>query len=281
MRKLTWLWFVVLACSCGNAPTPACIPGERRACACGYGLTETCRSDGTGYYGCASACEAAELKAERARICAERDAACDASPDAPPSSLPCSPSDLTGSCPADQTCVSGSCCPMTRACGAACCTEGAVCVTDASGNRSCAQRCDTNTECPGMIGMRCCRTLYDSETRAPLDYGACGVFVSGVTSCRCAVGADCGSGSCTPSLSRDSVPTLPYVCTAPVCAPYQRCDGFGSCPNGYCNMCDARGNCFCAQVCTSDAMCGTTAQCGTLARSIGSCSSAQRVCIPR
>lgn len=81
----------------------------------------------------------------------------------------------------------------------------------------------------------------------------------------------------------DGIPRRPYVCTANGCGPYQHCTGLGSCPNGYCNLCDAQGRCYCAAVCTSAAMCGgaTGALCATFARSIGSCSASQTACSPR
>jgi len=83
-----------------------------------------------------------------------------------------------------------------------------------------------------------------------------------------------------PVVNAQGVPMRPYIRTTPTCAPYGRCTGLGSCPNGYCNLCDTAGNCFCAQVCTSDAMCGG-AQCTTYSRSIGSCPNTQRACAPR
>lgn len=103
--------------------------------------------------------------------------------------------------------------------------------------------------------------------------------MAGETLCRCSTPAECTGGSCTPYTTTDGVPHRPLICTVAGCGPYQHCTGLGSCPNGYCNMCDAAGNCYCAQVCTSAAMCGG-ATCGTLARSNGSCSAAQNVCYP-
>lgn len=124
--------------------------------------------------------------------------------------------------------------------------------------------------------------LVDPTTRQPLDYGACGAFVAGETSCRCATPSECGSGGgCTPNVGTDGIPHLPMTCTANGCGPYQHCTGItGACGNGYCNMCDAAGNCYCAAVCTSTAMCGG-ASCGALARSNGSCSNSQTVCVAR
>jgi hypothetical protein len=191
----------------------------------------------------------------------------------------CGPSRPTGSCPSGQTCVGGACCGAGQACGATCCAAGSVCVQDEAGARSCAQRCDTNGECPGAVGVRCCRTALDATTRAPLPYGACGTFVAGETTCRCATGADCGTGACTPTVV-SGAPTAPYICTQPACAPYAACPAAGNCGAGYCNLCDDRDNCFCARTCTSDADCGG-AQCVAYPRSNGSCAAGQRACAPR
>jgi len=128
--------------------------------------------------------------------------------------------------------------------------------------------------------MRCCRVLFDTATHEPLSYGACGTF-DGTNECRCARGADCNSGACTPRLNASGNPVLPYRCIGGgTCAPYGTCTGLGSCPNGYCNLCDAAGNCFCAQVCTNDSMCGV-ARCAAYSRSVGSCPSSQLACTAR
>ena len=99
---------------------------------------------------------------------------------------------------------------------------------------------------------------------------------------RCTTDGDCTNGqACAPTLGSDGIPRLPYVCTDPACAPYRQCRGLlGSCPNGYCNLCDSAGRCFCAQVCTSDAMCGGAA-CRAFGTSRGSCAATQTACTPR
>ncbi len=192
---------------------------------------------------------------------------------------PCSAANPSGACASGQTCVGGSCCAEASACGAVCCNAGSVCIADASGNRACATRCTASSQCPASAN--CCRELIDPTTRQPLSYGACGTFVAGQTACLCASATECGSsGGCTPSLGTDGIPRLPYTCTANGCGPYQHCTGItGSCPNGYCNLCDAQGRCYCAAVCTSSAMCGG-ATCGRFASSNGSCSASQTACSP-
>mgnify|MGYP007007270043 FL=1 len=97
--------------------------------------------------------------------------------------------------------------------------------------------------------------------------------------CLCQVPSDCAApGACTPFVRANGTPSDVSICTAPACTAYRACTGvFGSCPNGYCNLCDADGNCYCAQVCTSDAMCGA-GTCGRYTRSVGSCSASQLAC---
>lgn len=193
---------------------------------------------------------------------------------------PCSPANPAGACATGQTCVAGACCTTDNACGAVCCNAGSVCIADAAGNRSCAQRCTASSQCPASAN--CCRVLADATTRQPLPYGACGAFVAGQTSCMCASATECGSGAgCTPVVGSDGIPQRPYRCTTDSCTPYGHCTGItGSCPNGYCNLCDAQGRCYCAAVCTSAAMCGA-ATCGPFSRSNGSCSASQTACQPR
>lgn len=193
--------------------------------------------------------------------------------------MPCSSANPTGPCSDGMTCVGGACCADDRACGSVCCNAGSVCFADASGNRSCARRCATSSECPASAN--CCATLTDG-TGNFLDYGVCSPFIAGMTSCRCSTGTEC-SGGCTPRVGSDGIPRGPYTCTADGCGPYQHCTGLGSCGNGYCNMCDLQGRCYCAQVCTTSAMCGGAAgaSCSTLARSNGSCSASQTVCVAR
>lgn len=195
--------------------------------------------------------------------------------------MPCSPSTPAGACAAGQTCVGGACCTEASACGSVCCSAGSVCFVDRSGNRSCGQRCETSSECPASTN--CCATVTNTAGD-DLGYGVCSAFVAGVTFCRCSSGTECGSaGGCTPLVGADGVPRRPYVCTTNGCGPYQHCTGLGSCPNGYCNMCDAQGRCYCASVCASSAMCGAAggAACTTLARSSGACSASQTVCVAR
>lgn len=196
-----------------------------------------------------------------------------------PVAPPCSTTYPTGACAAGMTCVTGACCASEKACGSVCCSESAECVADASGNRACAQRCTTSPQCPGVPGQRCCRVVLDASG-APKPYGVCGVVGPEVVGCMCAAGSDCGTGSCTPLLTAQGVPRLPMVCSHPACAPYRRCDGLGSCGEGYCNVCDARGNCYCAQVCVSDAQCGGAA-CVRYPRNNGGCSDTQMLCAPR
>lgn len=294
MSRSSW-WVVRLVAgamwvaACGNAPTSGPVQGS---CSC---MGRSCGDDGCGrscgYCGSGQTCSYG--------ICVGSSGPGPCSPSNPsgtcpsgqvcsggtcttPGPGPCSASNPSGSCPSGQTCIGGSCCSTSQACGAVCCTSGSLCVRDAAGNRSCAQRCATNSECPGRVGERCCMVLESATTQTSIrDYGACGTFVAGSTLCRCATGSDCGSGACTPSVNADGTPAYPYHCTQPGCAPYGRCTGtFSSCGEGYCNLCDAQGNCFCAQVCMNDAMCGS-ARCVVYGRSIGSCPNSQMACAPR
>lgn len=193
-----------------------------------------------------------------------------------PTPGPCGPSTPNGTCPDGQSCIGGACCGQP--CGSVCCSTGSTCVRDGSGNLACARRCQASSECAGSTG--CCAMLYNDAGR-DVGYGACLTATPGVTYCRCATQAECGSGGgCTPLIDANRVPIGPYACTALACAPYQRCTGiFGSCPNGYCNLCDSAGRCFCAQVCASDAQCGG-ARCVTYGQSAGSCPANQRACAP-
>lgn len=286
-------WMVVVGALMGCSAMPpgtACAPGETRACPCPSGAsgTQTCDSAGTGFSACGP-CGNTCTPLCGGRVCGPdgcggscgicgAGTTCTAGQCLSSGPGMCSASNPSGACPTGQQCLNGACC--AQPCGASCCNDGAVCVRDGAGNLSCAARCTSTSQCPGAAGMRCCRSLFDSTTNQPLSFGACGQFVAGETTCRCSTGADCGSGACTPATNPSAVPVGPYICTAPGCTPYGQCGGLGSCPNGYCNMCDAAGNCFCAQVCSSDAMCGT-GQCVRLARSNGSCSATQTVCMPR
>lgn len=190
---------------------------------------------------------------------------------------PCSAANPTGSCPSGQTCVSGTCC--AQPCAGSCCAEGSLCIADASGNQSCARRCTGSSECSGA--QNCCAPLYDTTTHAPLAYGACLQFgVGGVSACRCATGTECASRVCAPQLDATQNPVGPSICVADDCGPYRGCSGLRACGNGYCNLCDARGNCYCARACSNDTMCGA-ARCATWARSNGSCPNTQTACAPR
>ncbi len=290
---------------------PACVPGTTASCACPGGTSgvQTCNASGSGFGACENCtastvdagatpdlgltCAAQQVLCGGACVNVQTDIAncggcerscgttqvCAAGTCVAPSPDPCSPRAPAGVCPSGQTCVAGACCDAGQACGAVCCSASSVCVTFGTGNRVCAPRCTTSSEC---TETRCCSPLENRDVPGTLrPYGACLQFgMSGVSQCRCATGAECSGGACTPVVNAQGVPMRPYICTTPTCAPYGRCTGLGSCPNGYCNLCDTAGNCFCAQVCTSDAMCGG-AQCTTYSRSIGSCPNTQRACAPR
>lgn len=269
-----WLWVVCLAvglvgCPPDNntmtGPVRPCVPGAVRSCPCHVAVNavQTCFSDGSGY----GACTGCPPVQDAGVIVQDRG----------PTITSCSPSNPSGSCSGGGTCINGACCGVDQACGAVCCNAGSVCISDRAGNRACATTCGGNAECPASAP--CCRALADQASGAPLGYGACGVFVAGETACRCSTPSECGGGGCTPYVNTAGVPQRPMICTADGCGPYQHCTGFGSCPNGYCNMCDSVGNCYCAQVCTSSAMCGGVT-CGRLARSNGSCAATQTVCFP-
>jgi hypothetical protein len=307
----------VLGARCGPTPLPPgpsslriCTPGVTASCVCASGSAgrQVCNFDGTAYGSCGDcggttpgcsasnpsgtcpvgqACVGGMCMATGPQPCSPSNPTgtcpggqtCSGGTCITPT-VPCSPANPAGACIGEQTCVGGACCDVTQACGAVCCNSGSVCVQDASGNRVCAQRCTTNSECSASSGG-CCRALVSTGGTA-LGYGACGSFVAGMTACLCARPTDCGSGGgCTPVVGTDGVPRRPYVCTSDTCGPYGHCTGIlGACPNGYCNLCDAAGNCFCAQVCTSEAMCGGAA-CSTYARSNGSCPNTQRACTAR
>lgn len=96
--------------------------------------------------------------------------------------------------------------------------------------------------------------------------------------CLCATPSDCASpNACTPFVHADGTASDVSICTAPACSAYRHCTSLLGCGNGYCNLCDADGNCYCAQVCSSDAMCGA-GTCARYTRSIGSCSNTTLAC---
>lgn len=126
----------------------------------------------------------------------------------------------------------------------------------------------------------CCAPLADASGNA-LPYGACATYgAGGVSACRCAAPDECSTGYCGPWLNASMNPVGPNVCVPDDCQPYHGCSGFGSCPGGYCDMCDVAGNCLCMQQCSNDSMCGA-ARCATVARSNGACAGTQPVCVVR
>jgi hypothetical protein len=288
VKCLVGLLVAMTVAACGAMPPPSgCTPGEFRACPCAGGGSgrQTCTA--TGVFGSCSSCGSMCTPTCAGRECGSdgcggscgdcaAGSACNASGQCESSmAAACSPTNPTGTCPAGQRCLNGECC--AQPCGSSCCNSSAICIRDAAGNQSCATRCTSTRECPAVAGRRCCSILVNSDGSTS-DVGACIGASETDAVCRCSVGSDCASGSCAPQTTPDNVPVGPYICKQPACAPYQRC-GFGSCPEGYCSMCDSRDNCFCAQRCTSAAMCGGT-RCTTLARANGACSSSQTVCVP-
>lgn len=196
----------------------------------------------------------------------------------------CSPSAPTGMCSYGQTCVSGACCLDRHVCGSACCAADSSCGRDRLGRQVCQRRCQTNLDCPGEVGHRCCNAITDGSGRPILEFGLCSIDPPGDARCRCAMNTDCSSRSCTPQIGAAAdasvFPIAPLVCSTPACRPYGQCPGVGMCPAGYCNLCDAAGNCYCAQTCASDGDCHG-ARCTTFARSAGSCPATQTACAPR
>jgi len=186
---------------------------------------------------------------------------------------PCSRSAPGGYCPSGQQCISGACC--SAPCESACCTSGTFCVGPINGSGRCVAHCRVSSDCT-TAGSWCAAIGDDDGYCVPP-----GAAVGNPR--RCTNDADCPSTqACTPTVGSDGLPRRPFVCTEPACAPYRQCRGvFGSCPNGYCNLCGSSGRCYCAQVCTSDAMCGGSAACIVFGTSRGSCPSSQTACAAR
>lgn len=185
---------------------------------------------------------------------------------------PCSSSSPGGYCPAHQTCIGGSCCASP--CDSRCCTGNTYCVGPIGTSNLCVAHCNVSSDCGA--GSWCAALGTDDGFCVPPGEA------SGNPR-RCAIDTDCTGGqACTPTIGTDGLPRRPYICTDPACTPYHQCRGvLGSCPNGYCNLCAASGRCYCAQVCTSDAMCGSNATCTVFGTSHGSCPSTQTACAAR
>jgi len=185
---------------------------------------------------------------------------------------PCSPSSPSGYCPARQRCIAGSCCASP--CDSRCCTGGTSCVGPIGSANYCVAPCRVSSDCGAGSW---CAAIGDDD-------GFCVPPGTSVGSPRrCNIDSDCTGGqACTPTIGSDGLPRRPFICTDPACTPYRQCRGvLGSCPNGYCNLCGTSGRCYCAQVCTSDAMCGTSASCIVFGTSRGSCPNTQTACAAR
>lgn len=267
------------SCVCASldaGPARICEPGRSVSCTCanGAGGSQTCATDGQRYSAC---------------VCAPIDAGpIDTGPGLCSTSnptgqcpggqscigglcvSPCSPSAPGGVCPSGQRCVSGACCASP--CDSRCCTGGTFCVGPIAGSNQCVAHCRVSADC-GTGSW--CAALGEDGFCVPV-----GATVGSPR--RCNIDTDCINGqACTPTVGADNIPRNPTICTDPACAPYRQCRGtFGSCPNGYCNLCGASGRCYCAQVCTSDAMCGT-AVCAQFVATRGSCPATQTACAPR
>ena len=168
---------------------------------------------------------------------------------------PCSPSSPAGACPAGQTCVAGGCCATTQACGGTCCAASAICITDATGNLSCATRCRHTTECASALD--CCSTLFDAAGTRVAD-GAC-IPATATSECRCSVHSDCagltGRTACGPIVAGDIIQSTIHVCVPDDSGPWHGCY-IASCGAGYDCWSDPAGNYVCARSCASSASCG-------------------------
>ena len=181
------------------------------------------------------------------------------------SSPVCSPTNLSGSCTAGETCLNGSCCQATSTCGSQCCSTGSVCVADTAGNRSCAQSCTSSSQCP--TANPCCAVLNNGNA-------AC--VANGVVAgqqCRCATPAECTSGCCAPMTDTSGNPVGPLVCKPNDGQAYDCCfaPAVLSCAGNYCCVADNAGNQFCSLPCTNGSNCGA-AHCNNYNFSHSSCS---------
>lgn len=256
-----------------RGPAPVCEPGRSVGCVCSNGVSgsQTCEASGQRYGAC---------------VCAEPDAGPPLCSTSNPGGRcpagqscmggvcvsPCSPTAPSGVCPSGQRCIGGACCASP--CDARCCIGGTFCVGPIAGANQCVAHCRVSSDCGA--GSWCAAVGDDDGFCVPP-----GATVGSAR--RCNIDSDCTGGqACTPTLGSDGTPRRPFICTDPACTPYRQCRGIlGSCPNGYCNLCAASGRCYCAQVCTSDAMCGPTAGCIVFGVSRGSCSANQTACAPR
>lgn len=140
---------------------------------------------------------------------------------------------------------------------------------DGTGNKSCAATCNTSSECP--TGKHCCAVIAGLTGK-----GAC--LANGATvgqQCRCAIGTECQSGTCAPTVDGLGNPTKPLVCKPNDGMPYNGCSS-GTCTSGGCCLTvTSTGSQTCEKPCQMSSACGgavcqplTPGMCGT---KLGSC----------
>ena len=265
--------------STGTDSGASCAAGDTRDCVCASGATGVQICGSTGAFGACVGCAAVADAGPGLCGATNPNGQCPSGQTCMGGQCasPCSATSPGGFCPAGQTCIGGACCASP--CSAACCLGSTYCVGPIDGANRCVAHCTTGATC-GAGSY--CAAIGDGAGGWVADDGFCVPPGSSAGPRRCTTDGDCTNGqACAPTLGSDGIPRLPYVCTDPACAPYRQCRGLlGSCPNGYCNLCDGAGRCFCAQVCTSEAMCGGAA-CRAFGTSRGSCAATQTACTPR
>lgn len=149
-------------------------------------------------------------------------------------------------------------------CANDCCVAGEQCFTSDTGVSSCAKTCDSSDQCPASAP--CCELLKDLT-------GACVAPTDAAFFCRCHVGSECQSGSCSPYI--DATHLGPYVCTLNDGGPYDGCNDGVPCAGTLCCVMNEDANNFCAVAgCINDADCAP-GHCYP-----GGCATGEGVCAP-
>ena len=156
----------------------------------------------------------------------------------------------SSSTPSENGMDASSCASGQTACGALCCTSTALCLTDSLGNKSCAQSCETSSDCANAANP-CCTPMGNR--------GAC---IAAPTSpkqlCMCQKASECNTGCCAPQTDSNGNPLAPFVCKLVDGKPYDCCDTTSvPCSSGSCCVAITdNGSSVCEEPCHNDTQCG-------------------------